>query len=160
EEARSFLHRAQLANDAVPASHLIRAGLLDLSRGVVSLVSGDFEGAIAQLGRSAEGAAATGGNWGEMLARSLRRVALHAVGRHEEAVDETARLSGGKRPSGITRLGTELADTEMALRAGDPAEIARRVPGVLAGLHDYGSYGILYLCGLPNVVERGLRDPT
>ena len=88
EAATRCLREAEVAGAAVPGSHLFRAGLLDLTRGTVSFSAGDFEEAIAHLGRAGEGAAASGADWGEMLARVLRRAALHASGRHDEAVRE------------------------------------------------------------------------
>jgi DNA-binding SARP family transcriptional activator len=163
ERAAECLRQAEAAEAAVPGSHLVRAGLLDLTRGTLAFAAGDFERAAAHLGRSVEQAAAIGGGrtgWGEMTGRMLRRLALDAAGRHEEARREAALLTGEGAPLGVTRVGAELADAEVALRAGDPVEGRRRLALALADLRDFDSFAFFYLGALPNALEKGLRDPV
>ena len=154
--ADDFLHQAVAAAAEAPLAHLMHGGLLEYAEATAAFARMDFGKAARDLELALARNVPIGMRWGEVLSRPLYAVALDAIGRHEEADREVRRMTGEIAPVGVAAVAIDMFAAERGLRAGDAGAEAL-ASQALAAARSCGSYTLLYLRALPNLLAFGLR---
>jgi DNA-binding SARP family transcriptional activator len=157
--AAELLRQASAGAAEAPSAHLVHGGLLEYAQATAAFARGDFREAVRWLELALARNVPVGMRWGEILARPLLAIALGALGRHQDADREAARMVGEVAPVGVAVLALDLFAAERGLREG-AASAEAAAARALDAAPAYGSYAVLYLRGLPHVLGFGLRAPA